>query len=721
MASDDTAKLVVALEAQFDKFQKQMDQATNVADKAVTAIEGRFTAANTVISNKMSGLASAATGQLGTIGAVLGAIGGPAAAAAIVIGGLALAFAAASSAANALGEKSREMRAFAATTGLTINQLASLNKAGAEFGLSSEDVAKFVEQFTSKMEEATHAAGPLFEAVQRISPTLALQLASAKSSADALNILAAAYAKARDEGTKFQQNNLLKAAGGKGGIQDAPLLGVINDKGGVQEMAASAAAAGKAIDEGLTDRLAKLKTELDETTKRTEKLWALMFSEEVLQKELRTAQYFEQIARGAKDLADASKDLSFFQRMTEMMSRGGDPDFGIAAIANGLDEGTLKLKAAQSRLARGLKEGQRSNFSGSLTAMPDAPSAAATTNPAADAPIKLTAEANANIMRKWMSVLGEAATPTEQLRMKQADLNAALEKGGVSSVVTTRALAAFTNAQMAAAVAVRERLGLASQEEMEGVKLRQLDDDRAKGFVRGANEIAAAQRLISKEAKASSEALQVKTSNLPGLKQMEFDSQDLSKQLDHLSTDSLNNLTKSLADITTGTAKASDAFRSLGASVIRSLSEMIIKMTVIAPLAKSLQGVLGGGASGGGLFNLFGSSGPTNVIGSAGSMAVPTFADGGTVPPGGLALVSEHSPGGGRLIRAPMNQSLTVTPNDVASSSSGGVNVAPVYNIDASGADPSAIARLESVIARMNGSLEARSLAAMQSHQRRRM
>jgi len=55
-----------------------------------------------------------------------------------------------------------------------------------------------------------------------------------------------------------------------------------------------------------------------------------------------------------------------------------------------------------------------------------------------------------------------------------------------------------------------------------------------------------------------------------------------------------SSLTSSLADITTGAKSASDAFKDLGTSVLRSLEEMIIKMTITIPIARALQQAIGG-------------------------------------------------------------------------------------------------------------------------------
>lgn len=77
---------------------------------------------------------------------------------------------------------------------------------------------------------------------------------------------------------------------------------------------------------------------------------------------------------------------------------------------------------------------------------------------------------------------------------------------------------------------------------------------------------------------------------------------------DDFANSASGNLTTALSDITMGTKSASEAFSNLGLSVIRSLEEMIIKMTITLPIARALQSVLGGAFGLGG-----GSSNPLDV------------------------------------------------------------------------------------------------------------
>jgi hypothetical protein len=81
---------------------------------------------------------------------------------------------------------------------------------------------------------------------------------------------------------------------------------------------------------------------------------------------------------------------------------------------------------------------------------------------------------------------------------------------------------------------------------------------------------------------------------------------------------------------------------------------------------------------------------------------------------GGPTWVGEKGP---EIVNLP--RGAQVVPNNVASRSGGGVNIAPVYNIDATGADAAALARLERTVVSLHQSIETRALKAMGKYQTR--
>lgn len=98
----------------------------------------------------------------------------------------------------------------------------------------------------------------------------------------------------------------------------------------------------------------------------------------------------------------------------------------------------------------------------------------------------------------------------------------------------------------------------------------------------------------------------------------------LNSALKGVSSSIEGDLTSGLADITTGAKSAKQGFADLASSVIRDIEQMIIKLTIVGPLMRSLQSGLGSL----GLGNIFGSVGAT-------AAAVPSFAIGGFTGVGG--------------------------------------------------------------------------------------
>jgi len=103
---------------------------------------------------------------------------------------------------------------------------------------------------------------------------------------------------------------------------------------------------------------------------------------------------------------------------------------------------------------------------------------------------------------------------------------------------------------------------------------------------------------------------------------------------------------------------------------------------------------------------------PGGTGGLAGAIlsAVPKFAGGG-VSSGGLAMVGERGP---ELVN--LSPGARVMPADATRRQGGGVTLAITNNVDATGADAAAIARLERGLAASNRSIEKRAVAAVASH-----
>ena len=112
----------------------------------------------------------------------------------------------------------------------------------------------------------------------------------------------------------------------------------------------------------------------------------------------------------------------------------------------------------------------------------------------------LSAEAQLNIERQRMAVLGAAATPADQsLQLKIKELATATDGWTRNQNEGNRALVAFIQGQARSAVATRTRLGIVLQEELITRGLNDLQDMRRNGFIRSAEEMAMAERIMRKE------------------------------------------------------------------------------------------------------------------------------------------------------------------------------------------------------------------------------
>lgn len=119
-------------------------------------------------------------------------------------------------------------------------------------------------------------------------------------------------------------------------------------------------------------------------------------------------------------------------------------------------------------------------------------------------------------------------------------------------------------------------------------------------------------------------------------------------------------LTQGLADALDGTKTAGQAFGDFAKVATRAIQEVIIKLLIVGPLMRSLQGGLGG------LFGGGGASVATDGIGGFGP-TIPAFASGTNYAPGGWSIVGENGPELRKL-----NRGDQIIPNDIARSMGGG-------------------------------------------------
>lgn len=346
--------------------------------------------------------------------------------------------------------------------------------------------------------------------------------------------------------------------------------------------------------------------------------------------------------------------------------------------------------------------------------------------------VQLEKELNAQSQAR-LAILGPLLTVDEQVRQTQLQLAAAgLNLTGVNDrqakalINLTRAQAELSQIQAKAQIGVFD-LGQATAQaghELQGWIDRKLLDPT------NTEQMAAAQNVLAKRIRDTSDAAAVAGSRLPQLTQLGLDAGNAFKQIDTFGVSSMNALSDSLVSVGTGSAKAGDAFKNFGITVLTALEKMIVQMTIMQPLVQSL------GLGGGGLLSLFGIGGGAGGAAQSASAATlagntggaffgPGFADGGTLS-GGWGVVGERGP---ELINV-HSRGVTVIPSHVSrpylpgfaeggmlsaggnvTRLPGGQDNSPMYfsfapNIDARGADAAAVARIANVVAKQQRDFE---------------
>jgi phage-related minor tail protein len=487
-----------------------------------------------------------------------------------------------------LADRAGKLKDFSETTGFTVIELQALEKAGAQVGVSSESVTKGLERFSVAMDDVKQATGPVYDALVQIDPQLARQIARTKSAAEAWDLFAQAARKADLE----QRNVLARQTFGRSGIELTRLQGATAEAGGVKGLIADLKEADRITAEQ-ADRWDTLGDKINENMKAAKQNIVATFAGPTLEATQTFSNALLEISRTVREI-DYAKYESFWTITAK----------GLASAIPGLNLLVEGVKYLGSRGGGGntrLPDTDPGFAPGAINAFPSATAAAGADRNAE------TIRA-ANELKRYMTVLGDAATPAGQLKLKTLELAAATAKDATVREAANRALgeARFQYAQSIAST--RIALGVASEEEILQTRLKQVRHDAARAGIRDAEELATATRITAKEAREAYEALQIRGSALPGLQALSFEFSNLNKQIDQFAVGATNNVVTALTDITSGTVSAADGFRNLALQVLRSLQEMIIKMLIAIPIAQALKSTLGGGS---GILDFFGGGGAT--------------------------------------------------------------------------------------------------------------
>jgi lambda family phage tail tape measure protein len=541
--------------------------------------------------------------------------------------------------ADQFGEKASKLHDFAETAGLSAVQLQVLQHAGAGVGLTVDTLQASFEKFSVSLGELKTGTGAFFDGLQRVDPELTRQIAVTKDVAKAWDLLSEAYARAGQQ----QQAQIARAAFGRGGAGTGRLLSATEEAGGIAGLQSKTTST---FDDATLQRIGGLKTLLDQTRDESKDVLASIYSEQVLQGQVKFALKQKEINESIKETSTQfSYWRTFLNNLVE--SEGG----GAPAPPD-------PMEIARQRLATGLTSNAMTGNNGTEwsknTWQPQQPQAGQPQGPQ-----QPSADYIANEMKRTVSALGSASTAYEQQKSKILDLDAALAKNSITQETYNRAVAGLkldttialesqrlgllgelapisetvaqkelqiaaarmkgvdiTKAEAAAIVDLTKTqadgarlqqqvtLGVASEVQIRAQLQKELRGNVEKGLLdpRSALQMADANTVLAKSFEKMSEQAQLARAPLEQLKKWEIDAGNFRLQVDTTAVSAINQMTTSIVDFTTGSKTATAAFRDFGKSVIRMLEEMIVKML----LANLLQQALGGGSGIGALGSALG-------------------------------------------------------------------------------------------------------------------
>jgi hypothetical protein len=458
-------------------------------------------------------------------------------------------------------------------------------------------------------------SGEMLDQIRLVNPALADQMARARDTTAALDLLAKAYA---DAGTQEQRNRLAQAAFGRGGVGvgNAILPGAA-DAGGFAQMGRDAANAGGIIDRNLIQKLKDLDAQIKKLKSDNADGISSIFAVQQKEAQLETQKALQWVVDKIKEM-NAEIDDGRVERY-------------FAAMARGLGDTLGMTDRAPVRITIPRPSPEPEEFPDGAPFPRPRPSSADKT--------ATTPEYDLQMARGLLSVLGGAATPAEQLQVKMQELDAAVRKYGADTETAKRAKDFLNDSDQLGIESARERLGLASQEAILTARLIELKRQEATAGIKpGSAEYNAAQARVQRAAEQSFRQEQINNSAFKGLAQMA--NPDVNQEIDKLATGSLDNLSKTLVEIATNTHKGAQAWREFGMSAITAVEQLIVRMMVLGPLAQGMSTMMGGGAA-----SLFGAGGfkfaGGGIMTAGGPLPLHYYASGGVASGPQLAMFGE--------------------------------------------------------------------------------
>jgi hypothetical protein len=688
--------LVVQLGAKLDKFAADMNEAGDIADRAVSDIESKFASLNPTMGG-FSTLGVAAAGVTGIVGSLLTSL-------------------------VKVNSELADLQRNAEYAGITAERFQRIQYAAGQGGVSSKESVEDIRN-------------------------VARLLADAKENENSLTrLLEANNIKYKDRnGQVIKLNDLLTIAGGllnkfdsmPEKVKAAQMLGLSerwvealrNGSAAFEEVAASAEKNGAIIDDATVAKAALFDKAWNQSTanlavqfksvaadiagwldglidKANDLVTAAVKSQGIPSGsgQEKFDAYADAAAIFAKNASGAAQDIDQVARVIDRMQKSGKGDPEIISA--------LELIRAKAELARQML--LQLNQSQAATIFPEGvptpkprPAGADDANPnAAKLPVRGkggdTADAfdrASESIAKHTSRLdadsrsaGKGKAAQEELRA-ETQLFAAAQQAGIpiTDKMRDKIQDLAQDAGDAAAALAKAKVVADTDFGLKTAFLTQEDADIARQLrdIYG-NDIPAALN--------STEAAAIRSTN--ALRAISQIGQDVNRSF----------LTDFSQQIRNG-ASAMDALRTAGVNALGKIADKLMSIA-----ADNLWKAAFGGTGGGGfnLLSLFGggsSSGPITLGGPAG----PTpFASGTDYAPGGLSLVGENGP---ELLNIPRGSQ--IVPNDVLRQGGMGASIStPIsISIDARGADAAGLARVQGEIARLRAELPSTITATVRKKQ----
>lgn len=383
----------------------------------------------------LSGQFESGIEHLGRLGQFLSAFGATGVAVGASVGALVVAFELLSHHAERLGETALQLKAFATTTGLTVEEIQALEAAAQELGVSGEVTRTFFQRMTVNMGELSRATGVFYNELLSVNPVLAKQAVQAKSAQEVLDILVKALSQAGTEAGR-----LANAIGGRGAVQLLPLLKEISEAGDLQHFVDHMSKA-IVLTKEETKALGDVTGHLKEVRDQNEKLFEKFFAQDMLEALLAFNNALNIILRTMSALG-----ITFGTIIAQIPMLG--QAVTLIRALRGL--GSINLNLPQeSEIAAGGIAGV------AAAAQPGGAAAGPTLGAGVAAAAGTTAgiEAQLNQLKAYVTALGDAAGAGDKLAVKLAELEVAHRKGAFATQEGVDATEAYTRAQTAAKAA----------------------------------------------------------------------------------------------------------------------------------------------------------------------------------------------------------------------------------------------------------------------------